>query len=169
MVTRASRFAESARNFAPRGSFAHFFKVVFRSGLLFWLEVVLSCRFWIEVLAEKALRKMSVRVKLKNLTTDIIQMGFNHIVPLIQVHFDTQKSKNGSQVRYMYVKKCRKIAHITAFFDIHISHLGPIFLLLSVKMNLNKWYNMIKTHLNNICSQIFEFYPDRHFSQCFFT
>ena len=49
---------------------------------------------------------MSVRVKLKNFTTDIIQMGFNHIVPLIQVHFDTQKSKNGSQVRYMYAKKC---------------------------------------------------------------
>ena len=70
--------------------------------------MVLRCRFWIEVLAEKALRKMSVRVKLKNLTTDIIQMGFNHIVPLIQVHFDTQKSKKGLQVRYMHVEKCRK-------------------------------------------------------------
>ena len=49
----------------------------------FWLEVVLGCWFSIEVLAEKALRKMSVRVKLKNLTTDIIQMGINHAVPLI--------------------------------------------------------------------------------------
>ena len=32
---RASQFAESARNFAPRGSFVHFIKVIFRSGLLF--------------------------------------------------------------------------------------------------------------------------------------
>ena len=44
----------------------------------------------IEVLAEKALRKISkalrkisVRVKLKNLPTNIIQMGFNHVAPLI--------------------------------------------------------------------------------------
>ena len=58
----------------------------------------------VDVLAEKALRKMSVRVKLKNLTTDINKMGFNHVVPLIQVPYDTQKSKNGLQVRYMYVK-----------------------------------------------------------------
>ena len=48
---------------------------------------------------------MSFRVKLKNLTTNIIQMGFNHVVPLIQVPGDTQKSKNGLQVRYMYVEK----------------------------------------------------------------
>ena len=65
----------------------------------------------IEVLAEKALRKMSVRVKLKNLTTDIIQMGFNHVVPLIQVPCDTQKSKNGLLVRYMYVEKCHNIGY----------------------------------------------------------
>ena len=45
---------------------------------------------------------MSVRVKLKNLTTNIIQMGFNHVVPLIQVPGDTQKSKNRLKVRYMY-------------------------------------------------------------------
>ena len=32
---RASQFAESALNFAPRGSFAHFFKVIIRCGLLF--------------------------------------------------------------------------------------------------------------------------------------
>ena len=69
----------------------------------------------IEVLAEKALRKMSVNVKLKILTKDIIQMGFNHVVPLIQVHFDTQKSKNGSQVRYMYVKKCRNMGYFRHF------------------------------------------------------
>ena len=74
----------------------------------FWLEVVLGCWFSIEVLAETALRKMLVRVKLKNLTTDIIQMGFNHVVPLIQVPCDTQKSKNGLQVWYMYVEKCQK-------------------------------------------------------------
>ena len=43
--------------------------------LFFQSEVVLGCWFWIEVLGEKALRKMSVRVKLKNLTTDIIQKG----------------------------------------------------------------------------------------------
>ena len=49
----------------------------------FGLEVVLRRLLAIEVLAEKALRKMSVRVKLKNLTTDITQMGFNHVVPLI--------------------------------------------------------------------------------------
>ena len=49
----------------------------------FGLEVVLRCRFWIEVLAEKALIKMLVRLKLKNLTTDIIQLGFDHVVPLI--------------------------------------------------------------------------------------
>ena len=35
-------------------------------------------------------------------------MGFNHVIPLIQVPSDTQKSKNGLQVRYMYVKKCQK-------------------------------------------------------------
>ena len=51
---------------------------------------------------------MSVRVKLKNLTTNIIQMGFNHVVPLIQVPSDTRKSKNGLQVRYMYVEKGHK-------------------------------------------------------------
>ena len=33
--TRASQFAKSVRNLAPRGSFASFFKVIFRSGLLF--------------------------------------------------------------------------------------------------------------------------------------
>ena len=71
-----------------------FSKLFLNLASFYWLEVVLRCRFWIEVLAEKALRKMSVRVKLKNSTTDIIQMGFNHIVPLIQVHFDTQKYKN---------------------------------------------------------------------------
>ena len=62
----------------------------------------------ISYLAEKALRKMSVRVKLKNLTTDIVQMGFNHVVPLIQVPCDTQKSKNRFQVLSMYVEKCQK-------------------------------------------------------------
>ena len=43
---------------------------------------------------------MSVRVKLKNLTTDILQMGFNHVVPLIQVTYYPRKSKNGFQVGY---------------------------------------------------------------------
>ena len=51
---------------------------------------------------------MSVRVKLKNLTTDIIQMGFNRVVSLIQVPCDTQKSKNGLPVGYMYVEKSQK-------------------------------------------------------------
>ena len=50
-----------------------------------------------------------------------------------------------------------KNAIIGAIFDIHASHLQPNFGLLSITRNLNKWYNMIKTHLNNICSQIFEF------------
>ena len=58
---------------------------------------------------------MSVRVKLKKLTTDIIQMSFNHVVPLIQVPYDTQKSKNGLQVRYMYVKKCPNIGYFQHF------------------------------------------------------
>ena len=49
----------------------------------------------IEVLAVKALRKMSVDVKLKILPTYFIQMGFNYFVPLIQVPFDTQECKNG--------------------------------------------------------------------------
>ena len=69
---------------------------------------------------------MSVGVKLKILTTDMIQMGFNHIVPLILVHFDTQKSKIGPRCGTC-MSKMSKIAHITAFFDIHVSHLGPIF------------------------------------------
>ena len=68
----------------------------------------------IEVLAENALRKISVRVKLKNLTTDIIQMGLNRVVPLIQVPCDTQKVKNGLQVQYMYVKN----VVIWAIFDL---------------------------------------------------
>ena len=75
-----------------------FLKLFLDMASFFWLEVVLGCWFSIEVLAEKALRKMSVRVKLKNLTTDIIQMGFNHVVPLIQVPSDTRMSKNGLQV-----------------------------------------------------------------------
>ena len=66
-------------------------------------------------------------------------------------------------------RKISKIGHIMAFFDIHISHLKPIFWLLSIISNLNKWYNMIKTHLSNICSQIFEFYTDWHFYPCFFS
>ena len=57
---------------------------------------------------------MSVRVKLKNLTTDIIQMGFNHAVSLIQVPCDTQKSRNWFLVKCMYVKKCLNMA----IFDI---------------------------------------------------
>ena len=61
---------------------------------------------------------MLVRVKLKNLTTDIAQMGFNHVVPLIQVTYDTQKSKNGFQVRYMYVKKCRDMAYPIDWLEI---------------------------------------------------
>ena len=76
---------------------------------------VLRSQFSIEVLAEKAWRKMSVRVKLKNLTTDIVQMDFNHVVPLIQVPCDTQKSKNGLQVRYMYAKKCHNIGYFRHF------------------------------------------------------
>ena len=32
---RASRIVKVSRNFAPRGSFATFFKVIFRSGLIF--------------------------------------------------------------------------------------------------------------------------------------
>ena len=59
---------------------------------------------------------MSVRVKLKNLTTSINQMGFDHNVPLIQVHFDTQESKKGLQVHYMYVEKCRKKPILGHFF-----------------------------------------------------
>ena len=47
----------------------------------------------IEVFAVKALIKMSVKVKLKNLTTDFIQVGFNYVVPLIQVPYDTQEPK----------------------------------------------------------------------------
>ena len=54
---------------------------------------------------------MSVRVKLKHLTTDIAQIGFSHVVPLIQVTYNTQKSKNGFQVRYMYVKKCHDMGY----------------------------------------------------------
>ena len=45
----------------------------------------------IEVFAVKALIKMSVKVKLKNLTSDFIEMGFNYVVPLIQVPFHTQE------------------------------------------------------------------------------
>ena len=52
----------------------------------------------IEVFAVKALIKMSVKVKLKNLTTDFIHMGFNYVAPLIQVPYDTQEPKNGLQV-----------------------------------------------------------------------
>ena len=82
-----------------------FSKLFLDQASFLWLEVVLRSQFSIEVLAEKAWRKMSVRIKLKNLTTDFIQMGFNHVVSLIQVPCDTQKSKNGLPVRYMYVKK----------------------------------------------------------------
>ena len=92
----------------PGARLRAFSKLFLDLASFFGLEVVLRCRFWIEVLAEKALRKMSVRVKLKNLTTNIIQMGFNHVVPLIQVPGDTQKSKNGLQVPSMYVDKCQK-------------------------------------------------------------
>ena len=35
VCVRASQIAKSARNLALRGSFASFFKVIFRSGLLF--------------------------------------------------------------------------------------------------------------------------------------
>ena len=49
---------------------------------------------------------MSVRVKLKNVTTNVIQMRFDHVVPLIQVPGDTQKSKNRFRVWYMYVETC---------------------------------------------------------------
>ncbi len=54
---------------------------------------------------------MSVKVKLKNLTTDIVQVGFNQVVSLIQVPCDTQKSKNGLPVRYMYVEKCHNLGY----------------------------------------------------------
>ena len=69
----------------------------------------------IEVLAEKAWRKMSVGVKLKILTTDIIQMGFNHVAPLIQVPSDIRKSKNGLEVRYMNVKKSHNMGYFLHF------------------------------------------------------
>ena len=49
-------------------------------------------------LGEKALRKMSVRVKLKDLTTYFIVMGVNYVASLIQVPCDTQTSKNWFQV-----------------------------------------------------------------------
>ena len=91
-------------------------------------------------------------------------------------HWTTEPLENHWQTlggNYNHAKrtpgKPLQIAYIVAFFDIHVSHLQPIFELLSVTRDLNKWYNMIKTHLYNICSQIFEFYPDRHFSQCFFS
>ena len=102
---------------------------------------------------------MSVSVKLKNLTTDIIQMGFNHVVSLIQVpwHLKVQKWVPGG---IHVCRKMSKIAYFMAFFVIHVTHQEPSFGLLSVTRDLNKWYNMIKTHLNNIFSQIFEFYPD---------
>ena len=95
--------------------------------LFFKLKVILWSGFSFKVLIEKALRKMSVRVKLKNLTTDIIQMGFNHVVPLIQVPCDTQKSKNGFQVRYMYVKKCHNIGHFGHFLTYMYRTWNPFF------------------------------------------
>ena len=36
--SRASQNAKVCRNFAPQGSFASFFKVIFRSGLLFPIQ-----------------------------------------------------------------------------------------------------------------------------------
>ena len=38
LAVRASQFAKVGRNFAPQGSFASFFKVIFRSGLLFPIQ-----------------------------------------------------------------------------------------------------------------------------------
>ena len=57
---------------------------------------------------------MLVKVKLKNLTTDFIEMGFNYVVPLIEVPFHTQESKNGPQGDIVMSKQ----GIIWAIFDI---------------------------------------------------
>ena len=65
-----------------------FLMFVIDLALFFPSEMILRCRFSIEVLAVKALIKMSVKVNLKNLTTDINQMYF-HAIPLtFQVIYD---------------------------------------------------------------------------------
>ena len=55
------------------------------------------------------------------------------------------------------------------FFDINVLDLQPIVGLLGVTGDLNECYKVIKTHLSNIRSQIFEFSKIDIFCQCFFT
>ena len=58
------------------------------------------------------------------------------VLPLIQVPGNTQKSKNGLQVRYMYVKKCHNIGYFLPF-STYIYHTCNPFL--DFRVSLGTW------------------------------